>query len=222
MKILNDRIEDIINLITEVANGNFDYQIEASDSGDELDALIEGIRMLGQELKKSTVSRDFMQSIYQGVVDMLLVLNKDYTIRNVNEAFEEITGFKEVDLIGMPVADLYTYLDNPKLHEAKAIFEQEGKLLNKELLLTTSSGNKMPTSCSLSYLYNNQHEQEGILIIAKDITELKKKEQELQDAKEKAEAANEAKSNFLSSMSHEIRTPLNGIMGFTNLLKDTP
>jgi PAS domain-containing protein len=54
--------------------------------------------MLGQELRNSTVSRDFMQSIYQGVVDMLLVLNIDFTIRNVNEAIEEALGYKESNL----------------------------------------------------------------------------------------------------------------------------
>ncbi|WP_299754278.1 response regulator [uncultured Pontibacter sp.] len=221
MEILKQRIEEIITLIAEVANGNFDYQIEASGTGDELDALIEGISMLGQELKNSTVSRDFMQSIYQGVVDMLLVLNTDYTIRNVNEAFEEITGYKESELIGRHISELFQHKEEQGLQEMQAKFEEKGKCLNVELLLKLNKDGKIPTSCSLSYLRNNKQEKDGILIIAKDITELKTKERELKEAKEKAEAANEAKSSFLSSMSHEIRTPLNGIMGFTSILRDT-
>ncbi|WP_242928647.1 response regulator [Pontibacter vulgaris] len=221
MKVLKDRLEDIITLIAEVANGNFDYQLEVSETGDELDAVIEGVNMLGQELKNSTVSRDFMQSIYQGVVDMLLVLNTDFTVRSSNEAFEEITGYREADIVGLHISELFRLTNNPDFEKVLADFEEKGKCLNAELILDANQNAAISTSCSFSYLKNNQQERDGILIVAKDITEQKRKEKELKEAKEKAEAANEAKSSFLSSMSHEIRTPLNGIMGFTNLLMDT-
>jgi two-component system, sensor histidine kinase len=221
VKILKERIEEISALIAEVANGNFDYQLEVSETGDELDAVISGVSMLGQELKNSTVSRDFMQSIYQGVVDMLLVLNTDFTIRNVNEALEELLGFQEEDLQGLPLTALVQPNENPNFFPRLKQLQEKGKCLNVELLFSTRQESLIPTSCSFSYLRDVNHQVDGILIIAKDITELKKTEQALKEAKEKAEAANEAKSNFLSSMSHEIRTPLNGIMGFTDLLMET-
>lgn len=221
MKVLEERIEEIMTLIAEVANGNFDYEIHASETGDELDAIITGISMLGQELKNSTVSRDFMQSIYQGVVDMLLILNTDFTVRNVNEALEELLGYQEDELKGLHLSELVHEYDNHALMKILEQFQDRGKCLNVELLFNDRQKNPVPASCSFSYLMNNMKEVDGILIIAKDISEIKKKEQELKQAKNRAEVANEAKSNFLSSMSHEIRTPLNGIMGFTGLLMET-
>ncbi|MDQ4142105.1 MAG: PAS domain S-box protein [Bacteroidota bacterium] len=218
MKVLNDRIEEITTLIAEVANGNFDYKMDASETGDELDAVIAGVSMLGQELKNSTVSRDFMQSIYQGVVDMLLILNTDFTIRNVNEAVEELLGYSEEELKGIPFSLFLHQSDNPLLSGLLEKFRYQGKALNEELIFTTKQDDKIPASCSFSFLKNNAKEVEGILIIAKDISKLKQTEKELIEAKNKAEAANVAKSNFLSTMSHEIRTPMNAVIGFTNLL----
>ncbi|MEM7535274.1 MAG: GAF domain-containing protein [Chloroflexota bacterium] len=54
-----------------------------------------------------------------------------------------------------------------------------------------------------------------------DLSERKQNEQMLQEAKEVAEAANQAKSQFLSTMTHELRTPMNGVLGMTSLLMDT-
>lgn len=67
--------------------------------------------------------------------------------------------------------------------------------------------------------YTSTDKVGGIIIFANDLTEVKRQEIELREAKEEAETASRIKEQFLSTMSHEIRTPLNAIIGTTNLLE---
>src|SRR5690606_9658905 len=60
----------------------------------------------------------------------------------------------------------------------------------------------------------------GIVGIYTNITELKERQVELEQARTRAEAANEAKSRFVASMSHELRTPLNAIIGYSEMLTE--
>ncbi|BBN81650.1 hypothetical protein PA25_16350 [Pseudoalteromonas sp. A25] len=69
--------------------------------------------------------------------------------------------------------------------------------------------------------YDETHNYIGYMGIAKDITYAKQRELAYKNAKEKAESANSAKSQFLAVMSHEIRTPMNAILGMVELLADT-
>ena len=218
---LKKRIEDISKLIFEVANGNFDYTIDPSDEDDELDAIIYGVNMLGQELKTSTVSINHMQSIYDGVIDMMIMMDNEMNIQTVNDAFTQFTNKNTDQVAGRHLAEIIDLSENRDiLFKVGNELDKTGKFLNAEIVFMTENGT-LPTSSSFSCLKSSSGESEGIMIVAKDITKIKETEQKLIEAKDAAEEANLSKGRFLSNMSHEIRTPLNGIIGFTDMLKTT-
>ncbi len=89
---------------------------------------------------------------------------------------------------------------------------------NMEMRIRRRDGSDVWELASGAPIYGDDGKLIGAILVMVDITERKKIEQELKDAKKKAEEANKAKSQFLANMSHEIRTPMNGIIGMGELL----
>lgn len=204
------RIEEINNLLLELASGNFNVRGIASDARDEMDAIIMGINMLGEELRASTVTRDYLQSIYRGVVDMLIILTPEGEIEKVNETVVSLLGYEENELIGTDFRKLIFQEDQQEYENKFNILFEEGHVYNLEQQLISKSGKKIPVSISSSLLITKEGKVNGIVNIAKDITHIQRTQKQLETRNKELQA-------FAYRAFHDLKGPLATMEGLVNI-----
>ncbi|MCH8331231.1 MAG: PAS domain S-box protein [Bacteroidetes bacterium] len=212
LKNLDKRVERIHKLIIELASGNLKYRVPPSEEHDELDAILIGINMLGEELEASTVSRDYLESIYRGVVDMLLVLNPNNTIQKVNETTTRLLGYGERELLGKDFSFLIADDGSRSLDSINDELTRNSFCYNIEKQFKTKEGGVIPVSFSCSILYDNKNRVNGKLFIAKDISHIKRAEEQLV-------LKNEELNTFIYKASHDLKGPLASSIGLIDLMK---
>lgn len=147
-------------------------------------------------------------------------LNLNYII--VNQAFADLVGIPATRIIGKKATDIfsgYNYQDyflkeNRVIATGMAFYDIEEEIRRNERHIWVNS--------NIAPIRNTENKIVGLIGISWDITDRKLQEEELCKAKELAEAGTHAKNEFIASVSHEFRTPMNGILGLSNILRNTP
>ena len=168
--------------------------------------------------------------------DPTMVIDQNGKVIAWNQAIEEMTGIRAADMLGKenyeyalpfygerrPILIDLVLLPDEEIRARYASMQKRGSILMGEVWAPQLRGAAAYLFATASKLCDSRGETVGAIEIIRDITDRKRAEEELSQAKATAEAATQAKSTFLATMSHEIRTPMNAVIGMTSLLLDTP
>jgi two-component system, sensor histidine kinase and response regulator len=213
---LTSRLEMLLDVVTSIAELDFSKRAEIHGDGEFLDGIAYGLNVLSEELRASTISRDYFDGIIRSMAEGLVIVDAHDTITDVNPALATLLGYPPAVLTGMPWAKLCPHpRAEPVPPGAPALTARADGRIETELVRTDGRAVEVALSGSVLRRPNGD---DGWMYIVQDITAHKDLARTLASARDAAVHSAQVTASFLANMSHEIRTPLNGVIGMAWLL----
>lgn len=174
-------IQELTASAETIGKGDLTHRVKI-ESKDELAQLAHSFNKMTDDLQKTTVSKDFVDSIIESMIDALVVVDPNEKIITVNKATFELLGYGE-ELLGKSVETIFP--DGEEIYLKERILEklvQEGELRNFETHLQAKEGKKITILFNGSAVKDRDGRILRIVCTARDITELKRAEEALRDS----------------------------------------
>ena len=229
------RFKDVINNVIE-KNGPIEYKYSIKILGDERfyysrtvkngdEEVIVIVRDITEETKIAIDlknSKDFAENLIKTANVMVVGLDSNGNVIIFNKAAENLTGYKREEIIGKNWFNEIPILAKQDVPRLSELFQD---LLGDEILENVVENPIITKHGEIKYILwqNNEIKENGIVTgtisFGLDISDRRKYEQDLIEARNKAEQSDKMKLEFLANMSHDLRTPMNSIIGFSDLLR---
>ncbi|TRB00610.1 MULTISPECIES: ATP-binding protein [Rhizobium/Agrobacterium group] len=159
-----------------------------------------------------------LHSILETATDGVVLLGDSGEIRSLNRSASALFNYDNGEIAGKPFVTLFAHESQRAVLDYLSGLANNGvaSVLNdgREVIGREASGGFLPLFMTIGRLKSSH----GYCAVIRDITQWKRTEEELRNAKRAAETANAHKTDFLARVSHEIRTPLNAIIGFADMM----
>ena len=205
-------IEQLVKATQRIADGDLSYRVKI-ESQDEIGQLAASFNQMAEILKKSRhellTAKEYTENIIKSMINSLVVVNHDTSIRAANQATYDMLGYDKGELIGKPLATIFAegYYEGIRIDDLIS----KGFKSNIETVYQTKDGRKIRVLFSGSIIFDDEGTFDGLLCVAQDIT--------IQS--ETLRAGHLASIGELAAgVAHEINNPINGIINFAQIIID--
>ncbi len=179
----NRRNDELIHAIICLSTLDFSVRAPIGENGDIYDALATGLNALGEELNATTVSQAYLDEIITSMINALIVITPEGTIKTANRAVQVLLGYTEAELVGQPVNVLFAADTFEEVGFDEIV--ETGVSRSIETKYRAKNGHHIPVSFSASVMRDERDQIQGIVCVAQDIS----KRVEMEDSLRKVNRA---------------------------------
>ena len=191
---ISQRIKKLTAAAERIGKGKLEpIAIEPQENESELQILAQSFNQMVEGVKKSTVSRSYLDNIVRSMLDSLIVIELDGTIEKVNPATLRLLGYKKEELINKNI----NLVLKDRADELDLTIISHSFIGNFEATYLTKTGKTIPVAFCSSYLVDNDKKITGIVCVARDITEKYLAEKALRESETRYALASRAANDGL-------------------------